>query len=157
MIPKKTYLDYQNAFEELKKYPEKDGLHIIDMVNSKFFGGITYNDFLILPRMINFSANDVNLESKLTKKISIKIPFVSSPMDTVTEEKMAICMALLGGIGMIHHNCTIEEQVEMVKKVKNYENGFIEKAIVVSPNYTVKEIKNLKTTTGISSFPVTGM
>lgn len=78
-------------------------------------------------------------------------------MDTVTEDKMAIYMALLGGLGIIHHNCSVDEQAEMVRKVKRFENGFISDPIVLSPETTVGEAKDLKEQWGFGGFPVTGM
>lgn len=70
---------------------------------------------------------------------------------------MAIHMALLGGLGIIHHNCTAEDQAEMVRKVKRFENGFILDPAVLSPDTTVQEAKNLKDKLGFGGFPVTGM
>lgn len=147
--------DCAKAQEYLKEYSSKDGLSVSQLMDSAKHGGLTYNDFLVLPGKIDFPASVVSLESKLTKKITLKTPFVSSPMDTVTEADMAIHMALLGGIGIIHHNCTAEEQAAMVKKVKKYENGFINDPVVIAPSTTIGEVKAMAAKFGFTSFPVT--
>ncbi|KAF2276613.1 IMP dehydrogenase [Westerdykella ornata] len=149
-------LDFRSATKVLQsEYAERDGISVKDLINSKVNGGLTYNDFLMLPGYIGFAASEVALESPITKRITLKTPFVSSPMDTVTEHNMAIHMALLGGLGVIHHNCSPDEQAEMVRKVKRYENGFIQDPVVISPKTTVREAKALKEKWGFGGFPVT--
>lgn len=95
----------------------RDGLTTHQLFD-QLSGGLTYNDFLILPGYIDFPASVVNLSTRITKRFTIKTPMISSPMDTVTESEMAIHMALNGGLGVIHHNCSVLEQAEMVRKVK---------------------------------------
>lgn len=148
-------LDHTKALEVLSQYEERDGLDIKSLLDSKKHGGLTYNDFLVLPGYIGFAASDVNLDSPVTKRITLRTPFVSSPMDTVTEHEMAIHMALQGGLGVIHHNCSAEAQAEMVQKVKRFENGFIMDPVVIGRNTTVGEVKALKEKWGFGGFPVT--
>jgi len=131
----------------------EDGLSVREMFAQKT--GYTYEDVIILPGHVYFPADIVDLSTQLTKKIRLNVPLVSSPMDTVTESRMAINMSLLGGIGIIHYNNTIEEQVNEVKIVKRYKNGFITDPVVLSPKHKVADIDEIKGRYGFSGVPIT--
>merc|ERR1712032_276163 len=115
----------------------------------------TYDDLILLPNHIHFSLHDVCIKSHLTKRICLQVPFVSSPMDTVTEYRMAIHMALQGGIGILHSNLTIPDQCNEVIKVKKYKNGFITDPVCLSPHHTVLDVLRIKNMLGYSGIPIT--
>jgi IMP dehydrogenase len=130
-----------------------DGLSAKDLFDKGT--GYTYDDFILLPGHIDFSADEVTLDTRISRRIKLKAPLVSSPMDTVTEADMAIAMALHGGIGIVHYNNTIEEQQEMVQKVKRYENGFITDPMTLTPQHTIADVDFIKNRYGFSGVPVT--
>ena len=117
--------------------------------------GITYDDFIMLPGYISFAVSDVELDTMLTREIRLKRPLSSSPMDTVTESKMAVHMALLGGIGFIHYNNAIEDQVAHIRRTKKFENGFIADPVVLGPENRISDMDRLREEHGFSGVPIT--
>ncbi|OBZ73241.1 Inosine-5'-monophosphate dehydrogenase [Grifola frondosa] len=156
-MPTTAHLDPSKAVDYLLTYERSDGLAVNELMDSRVHGGLTYNDFLMLPGKIDFSADQVSTESRITRNVVIKTPFMSSPMDTVTEGEMAIAMALLGGIGVIHHNQTPSEQAAMVRAVKRHENGFITDPVVLTPTHLVEHVLDVKERLGFAGIPITGM
>jgi len=128
--------------------------HDADSLFEKY-GGLTYDDFNLLPGHISFGLGEVDLATNLTRGIRLSIPIVSSPMDTVTESAMAIGLALLGGIGIVHYNNTIEEQARHVWRVKRFENGFITEPVVLSPDHRIADVDRIKEEHGFSGIPIT--
>jgi|TARA_B100001093_G_scaffold249714_1_gene239116 IMP dehydrogenase len=115
---------------------------------------LTFDDVLLLPRYSDFIPSEASTQTKLTKNINIKVPLVSAAMDTVTESRMAIALAEVGGIGIIHKNNSIEEQVLHVKTVKKYESGVVRDPITIGPDKSIGELIQLTTELNISGMPV---
>ncbi|CEH14005.1 imp dehydrogenase [Ceraceosorus bombacis] len=151
----KALLDPADALGTLASYKTGDGLSMDELIDSRQHGGLTYNDFLVLPGYIDFPASAASLKTKVTRNVTLNTPFLSSPMDTVTETDMAIAMGLMGGMGVIHNNLSAEEQAEMVRKVKMYENGFITEPLCLSPNAKVGDVLDIKQRLGFGGVPIT--
>ncbi len=115
---------------------------------------ITFDDVLIEPRYSEVVPSEVNVATRLTRNISINIPFISSPMDTVTEHAMAIGLAKVGGLGVVHKNMSAANQAAEVYKVKRSANGIIFDPITLPPTATVGEAKNLMAQHNVSGVPI---
>jgi len=115
---------------------------------------LTFEDVLLVPAKSEVLPKEVSLNSMLTKNISLNIPFVSAAMDTVTEYRAAIAMARLGGIGIVHKNMDIENQVLQIRKVKKSESGIIIDPVSVNPNQTLQDAEDIMRNYKISGVPV---
>lgn len=122
----------------------------------KLIEALTFDDVLLQPGRSEVLPKDVTITTKLTKNITLNVPIVSSPMDTVTEARMAIAMAREGGIGIIHKSLTPEEQAEQVHLVKRSEHGVIVDPITCRPDDELKDIDDMMTQYHISGVPVVG-
>jgi IMP dehydrogenase len=116
--------------------------------------GLTFGDVLLAPGYSDVTPNDTDINSEFSRHISLPLPIVSSAMDTVTEEEMAIAIALQGGLGIIHKNLSIEEQATQVRKVKRFESVLIPDPIKVIPSVTIGEVEELMKSHNISGVPV---
>jgi IMP dehydrogenase len=117
--------------------------------------GLTFDDVLLRPAESNVLPSMANTATKLTKDIALNIPVLSSAMDTVTEADMAIVMAQLGGIGVLHRNLSIEEQTAAVRVVKRFESGMVVNPITIGPDAVLGEAQSLMDQHKISGIPVT--
>ena len=118
------------------------------------YKALTFDDVLLLPRYTDFLPAQAQLETKVSKNISLKIPLVSAAMDTVTEAAMAIALAENGGIGIIHKNNTIEDQALEIKTVKKYESGVVRDPTTIRSTKTIDELMKLTNELSISGMPV---
>jgi len=119
-----------------------------------FKQALTFDDVLLVPQESNILPSQVDVKTKLTKKIEMNIPLLSAAMDTVTESGMAVALAREGGIGIIHKNLPIEDQALMVDQVKRYESGMIVNPVTLSSSKTIKEAKEVMSLYKISGLPV---
>ncbi|AFS49376.1 inosine-5''-monophosphate dehydrogenase [alpha proteobacterium HIMB59] len=115
---------------------------------------LTFDDVLLQPRRSSVLPNQVNIQTQLTKDITLNIPILSAAMDTVTESRMAIAMAQNGGLGVIHKNFDISTQASEVARVKRFEAGIVYDPITMSPNNTIEDVFAIMDEKNISGFPV---
>ncbi len=127
---------------------------VLDMRFFQDQEALTFDDVLLVPARSEVLPKNVNLATQLTRGIALNLPLVSAAMDTVTESRLAIAMALHGGIGIIHKNMTAEEQATQVRKVKRYESGIIKDPITVAPDASIAEVMELTQANHISGVPV---
>jgi IMP dehydrogenase len=124
-------------------------------ISKKFFGdGITFDDVLLMPAYAETLPKDISITTKLTKQITLNIPFLSAAMDTVTEAKLAIAIAREGGLGFIHKNMSVAKQAEQIRKVKRSESGLILDPITLHEDATIKEALMLMQENKIGGIPV---
>ena len=101
---------------------------------------LTFDDVLLVHQESHILPREVNLQTRLTKKITMNIPLLSAAMDTVTEFQLAIAIAQEGGLGIIHKNLSVEDQAAQVNRVKKFESGIITDPITISPDKTIREV-----------------
>ena len=116
---------------------------------------LTFDDVLLRPAASEVLPSMADTRTRLTREISLNIPVISSAMDTVTEADMAIAMAQLGGMGVLHRNLDIEEQVAAVRAVKRFESGMVVNPITIGPDATLGEAQEIMSANRISGIPVT--
>lgn len=115
---------------------------------------LTFNDVLLLPGWTTVEPAEADVRSRATEGIELNVPFISSPMDTVTESEMAIALARQGGLGVLHRNCSVEAEVEMARSVKRAEALIIRDVVTVRPDSTVEDLLGLMDEHSIHGFPV---
>lgn len=116
--------------------------------------GLTYDDVLLLPGNTSVIPSEADTRTRLSRRITLKTPIISAAMDTVTDSRMAIAMARLGGMGVIHRNLSIQDQAEHVDRVKRSESGMITNPVTVGPDATLAELDQLCGHYKVSGLPV---
>ena len=116
---------------------------------------LTFDDVLLKPNYSEVVPTETDVTSRFSKNIAIKIPLISAAMDTVTESALAIALAQLGGIGVVHKNLSVEQQAEEVAKVKRSESGMIVSPLTLQPDATLGQAVKMMQVHGFSGFPIT--
>src|SRR6187551_3702801 len=116
--------------------------------------GLTYDDVLLLPGHSDLAPTDIDMTSRLTREISLRVPLVSAAMDTVTESRMAIAMARQGGLGVLHRNLSIEDQAYQVDLVKRTQTGIISNPVTIHPDATLEQFDQRCGEYRVSGLPV---
>ncbi|HXH97423.1 MAG TPA: IMP dehydrogenase, partial [Gaiellaceae bacterium] len=133
----------------------EDVQRLLDLDRKFSQEGLTFDDVLLVPAESRVLPNDVSTQARLTRSIEMAIPVVSAAMDTVTEARLAIALAREGGIGILHRNLSIEEQVAEVDKVKRSESGMIVEPVTLPPDALVREALELMARYKVSGVPIT--
>ncbi|MFN3207969.1 MAG: IMP dehydrogenase [Roseovarius sp.] len=115
---------------------------------------LTFDDVLLVPAKSSVLPNTADTRTRVTRTIDLNIPLLSSAMDTVTEGRMAICMAQSGGMGVIHRNLTVEQQAKEVRRVKRFESGIVYNPVTLRPDQTLADAKDLIERYNFTGFPV---
>ncbi|HAA79259.1 MAG: IMP dehydrogenase [Microbacteriaceae bacterium] len=126
----------------------------MEVSNPFGFVGLTYDDVMLLPAHTDVIPSEADTSAQLSRNIFLRAPLLSSAMDTVTEERMAIAMARQGGIGILHRNLSVEDQATAVDKVKRSESGMITNPVTITPDATVADVDKLCATFRVSGLPV---
>ena len=122
--------------------------------NPTFSEAFTFDDVLLKPGLSDVLPSDVDIRTRITRGIALKLPMVASAMDTVTEAKMAIAMAQAGGIGVVHRNLEPDEQAAQVRQVKKFESGMVVNPLTIHPDQTLADALALMKEHNISGIPV---
>lgn len=117
--------------------------------------GLTFDDCLLIPKKSNVIPTEIDVSTTLTKNIKLNIPLISAAMDTVTESRLAIAIALEGGMGIVHKNLPISRQAAEVERVKRFQSGMIIHPVTLAPNNTIKDALDIMKSEKISGFPIT--
>ena len=116
--------------------------------------GLTFDDVLLLPAASEVVPSEVDTTSRLTREVSLRVPLISAAMDTVTESRMAIAMARMGGMGVLHRNLSIEDQAYQVDLVKRTQTGMISNPVTIGPDATLEELDDICGRYRVSGLPV---